>query len=135
MADETLKIKAALEGHLNAIPDLPNIAWENTPFNPTTGTPWLQPRFIPNNRTQRTMGTQFITRYDGLMMIHVHTPEGQGSSEAMSIAKTLVEAFEATTNITNDDITVHIRGAETRSGVHEAPWYYITVVVDWFCHK
>lgn len=135
MADVTADIKIALDKHLSEIVGLPDVAWENVPFEPETGTNWVQPRFTPNRRRQQTMGTQFLTRYDGLYRVHVHTPEGQGAKAAQDIAATIVEAFEATTNLEHNGTKVQIRGSETRSGVHDAPWYYITVVVDWYCYK
>lgn len=140
MADITKDIRAALETKLSEISGLPDIAFQNVSFDPTTGTPFVKSMFMPVNRRPAVRGQNPQKLYTGNYMVTVYTPEGKGPGAAEDLAATIVEAFEATTDITytnpsTETITVSIEFAEIRQGITDTPWYYVPVVIGWYIYK
>ena len=133
-------LRAALETHLSNVSGTPSVAYENVPFEPTTGTSFLQVMFLPTERRPAVRGLNPQQRYQGVFSILVHTPEGKGPKEADDYANILLEAFEATTDIsfTNSDletINVSIDYAERQQGILDSPWYYVRVDIGWYIYK
>lgn len=130
-------IRAALETHLSNVSGIPSVAYENVSFEPQTGTSFLQVMFLPTERRPAVRGLNPQQRYQGVFSILVHTPEGKGPKEADDYANTLLEAFEATTDIsfTNSDletIKVSLDYAERQQGILDSPWYYVRVDIGWY---
>ena len=88
-------IRAALESHLSTTAGLPAIAYENVPFDPTTGTSFLKVMYIPTTRRPAVRGLNPQQRYEGLLSVTVYCPEGNGPSTADDYANLVTEAFEA----------------------------------------
>lgn len=133
-------IRAALETHLSNVSGIPSVAYENVSFEPTTGTSFLQVMFLPTERRPAVRGLNPQQRYQGVFSILVHTPEGKGPKEADDYANILLEAFEATTDIsfTNSNletINVSIDYAERQQGILDSPWYYVRVDIGWYIYK
>lgn len=130
-------IRAALESHLSDVSGIPSVAYENISFEPTTGTSFLQVMFLPTERRPAVRGLNPQQRYQGVFSILAYTPEGKGPKEADDYANLLIEAFEATTDIsfTNSDletINVSIDYAERQQGILDSPWYYVRVDIGWY---
>ena len=133
-------IRAALETHLSNVSGIPSVAYENVSFEPQTGTSFLQVMFLPTERRPAVRGLNPQQRYQGVFSILVHTPEGKGPKEADDYANTLLEAFEATTDIsfTNSNletINVSLDYAERQQGILDSPWYYVRVDIGWYIYK
>ena len=133
-------IRAALESHLSAVSGIPDVPYENVSFEPTTGTSFLQVMFLPVERRSAVRGLNPQQRYQGVFSILAHTPEGKGPKEADDYANLLIEAFEATTDIsfTNSDaetINVSIDYAERQQGFTDTPWYYIPITIGWHIYN
>lgn len=132
-------IRAALETHLSNVSGIPSVAYENVSFEPQTGTSFLQVMFLPTERRPAVRGLNPQQRYQGVFSILVHTPEGKGPKEADDYANTLLEAFEATTDIsfTNSDletINVSLDYAERQQGILDSPWYYVRADIGWYVY-
>ena len=128
-------IRATLEVRLSQIPDIPTIAYENVPFNPTTGTPFVQPKFVPGSRKPAVRGINPQQLYKGVFRVFCYVPEGRGVSEADSLANKVIEAFDATTDISFGDTIVCIDYADRDSGCLDQPWYYVPVNIGWFIYS
>lgn len=129
-------IRAALEIKLAATSNIPtHIAYENVSFEPTTGTSYIKTNFIPTSRRPAVRGLNPQQRYEGVFRLQVYCPEGNGPATADAFANTLIEAFEATTHITHNSITVSVDYAERRQGFLDAPWYYVPVSIGWYCYN
>lgn len=132
-------IRAALESRLEDTSGIPVIAWENVPYNPTTGTPFIKPMFQPVLREQAAMTTNPSHRYQGLFTILCHYPEGTGPGTSQGTVDTLVNRFNSTVDIsyTNTDletIVVSIRGVQQEGSYTRSPWYITPVTVSWFIY-
>ena len=140
MASIYNEIRSALEVHLSNVVGVPPIAYESVSFEPTTGTSFVQTMFLPTERRPAVRGLNPQQRYQGVFSLLVHTPEGKGPKEADDLSNLLIDAFEATTDIsfTNpDDITfdVSIDYAERQQGILDSPWYYVRIDIGWYIYN
>jgi hypothetical protein len=135
MANVDRKIRAALEGQLANITDVPSIAYENVSFSPTTGQSYLEVRYVPVTRRPAVRGLNPQQRYDGIFAINCYAPEGNGPAAADTLADNVIEAFEATTKLTSGGLTVFIDYAERQQGLTDSPWFLVPVSVGWYAYN
>lgn len=133
-------IRSALEDKLASTTGLPDIAWENLNFTPTTGTSFIRPEFLPLNRRPAVRGLTPQHRYDGLFTVFCYCPENEGPGTCDAIADLVIETFESTTDIsydvdTNTTVIVSIDYAERDQGFSDSPWYYIPVNIRWYIYN
>ncbi len=138
MANVNNDIRAALESKLANTAGLPDIAYENVSFSPTTGTSFLQVNFLPTLRRPAVRGLNPQQRYQGVFVVTAYAPEGNGPKVANDYLDIVEAAFEATTKIEysgSEDITVSIDYAERQVGFVDTPWYYVPLNIGWYCYK
>ncbi len=135
MATVDRDIRAALETQLNSITDAPLIAYENVQFSPTTGQSYLEVRYVPVTRKPSVRGLNPQQRYDGLFSIYCYAPEGSGPAVADTLANNVMDAFEAVTSLTNNNVTVSIDYVERQEGSQDSPWFMVPVIVTWYAYK
>jgi len=131
-------IRRALEVKLDN-EGIADIAYENVAYSPTTGTSFLQPSFIPTIRRPSVMGTNPPQRYQGLFRVRCHAAEGTGPNAAESLADSVIEAFEATTDISyntgSETLLVSIDYADRGAGLLDTPWYIVPVNIGWYIYN
>ena len=140
MASIQNDIRAALESHLAGTSGLPDIAYENVAFEPTTGTSFLTVQYLPTVTRPAVRGLNPQLRYQGVFSVTVFTPEGRGPATADDYANKVIDAFAATTDIsfTNIDaetIKVSIDYAERQQGIIDSPWYFVPINIGWYIYK
>lgn len=154
-------IRACLDTHLSNTPNIPVIARQNIPFEPTTGAPYIQASLVPTSRRPAVRGLNPQQRYDGIYNILICTPEGLGSGAGYDVADLLLDRFNATTDIvyTNpfdailqengDDILlednsrlllgsptiVSIDYSEVRTSFLDSPFYCTPLTVAWYAYQ
>jgi hypothetical protein len=128
-------IRAALEVKLGSITDVPSIGWENLQFSPTTGQPYLKPRLIPTRREPAVRGINPQMYYQGIFRIECYVPEGFGPAAGDDLADKIMEAFEATTDVSQAGTIVSIRYAEREQAEIDGPFYMIPVNIGWYIYK
>lgn len=128
-------IRIALETTLNSIPDVPDIAWENVSYSPTTGVPYIKPRLIPISREPAVRGLNPQMLYKGTFYIECYSTEGNGPSSADALANKIIDAFDATTDVSYGDTIVSIQYADRTQGVLDGPFYMIPVHIGWYLYK
>lgn len=127
MADISATIRQSLETKLSQISGLPTIAYENTDFKPTVGTPFVMVRLMPTGRRAAVTGPSPQQRYDGILAVDCYNPEGVGPAAADAIAAKVLDAFDAATSV--DNITIEY--AERDRGVIDGSWYVVPVNIGW----
>ena len=135
MANIDKDIRAALESQLTNITDVPSIAYENVSFSPTTGTSYIQASYAPLTRRPAARGLSPQQRDEGLFFINCYAPEGSGPSAGDTLAKNVMEAFEATTKLTHNSKTVYIDYAERQLAFVDSPWYVVPVTIAWYAYN
>jgi len=128
-------IRAALEVRLTGIADLPEVAWENLTFSPTTGQSFVKPRLVPTVREPAVRGLNPQQYYQGIFRVDCFVPEGLGPRAADDLADKIIDAFEATTDVTNGSTIVSIRYAEREQGMPDGAFFMIPVNVGWFIYN
>lgn len=128
-------IRAALEVKLSTVADVPSIGWENAQFSPTTGQPYVKPRLMPTRREPAVRGTNPQMYYQGIFRIECYVPEGAGPSAGDDLADKIMEAFEATTDVSQGSTIVSIRYAEREMAEIDGPFYMIPVNIGWYIYK
>lgn len=160
MASRYSEIRPALETYLNETADIPTIAWDNVEYSPTTGTPFIKAQFQPTSRRPSVIGTDPNNRTQGLMTLLLHYPKGTGSKTSQDTCDTLIDRFEAYTDIAynkttdtlltedgfdlllesgdnlllDDILFVRIEYAQQESSYTESPWYVTPITVAWFAY-
>ncbi|MCJ8336463.1 MAG: DUF4128 domain-containing protein [Epibacterium sp.] len=127
-------IRATLEVELSQIPGIPDIAYENVTYQPTTGTSFVKPKFVPVSREPAVRGINPQQLYKGVFRVSCFTPEGRGPAEADELANKIINAFDATKDISFSGTIVCIDYADRDSGFTDSPWYYVTVNIGWFIY-
>ena len=128
-------IRAALEVALAAIPNMPPIAWENKSFTPDTAVGYIQVRQLPTARRPTVRGLNPQQRYQGVFQLLVKMPENKGPNPAQTVVTALINAFEATTDLSHDTTFVTIDYTEQVGGFTDSPFYTIPVNVNWYSFK
>tara|TARA_B100000497_G_C7635586_1_gene382050 strand:- start:349 stop:774 length:426 start_codon:yes stop_codon:yes gene_type:complete len=133
-------IRAALETHISNTANLPTIAYENVAFEPTTGTSFIQVRYMPTSTRPAVRGLNPQLRYQGVFYVIVSTPEGNGPSTADDYANKVINAFQVTTDISftnaqSQTIKVSIDYAERQQGLIDSPWYHVPISIGWYIYN
>ena len=128
------KIEAALETHLLAIPSIPDVSFENGGYTPTTGTPYIEAVFLPTIREPATRGNAFQTYYQGVFRLECNVPANKGRGEAITLVESIIDAFEANTDITFDGLTITTRYVEKETGTKEGAFYNVPINVGWYVY-
>jgi hypothetical protein len=128
-------IRSAFEVALNNVTDVPSIAWENFSFTPTTGQSYIKPRLLPTRREPAVRGTNPQMYYQGVFRVECYVPEGNGPAAGDDLADKIIDAFEATTDLSHNTTFVSIRYAERELGEIDGAFYMIPVNVGWYCYK
>lgn len=135
MANIQREIRSILETQLAAVNDVPQIAYENVPYSPTTGISYIEVNFVPTSRRPAVRGLNPQQRYEGIFIINCYAPEGKGPAAAETIAENVMTAFEATTSLTTNNITVSVDYSEVRQGYLDSPWFVVPVSIGWYAYN
>lgn len=128
-------IRAALETTLSSVTDLPSVGWENVQFSPTTGQPYVKPRLIPTRREPAVRGTNPQMFYQGIFRVECYVPEDVGPSAGDDLADKIIDAFEATTDVSYSGTIVSIRYAEREMAEMDGPFYMIPINIGWYIYS
>jgi len=128
-------IRKVLETTLAGITNVPEIAWENVTYTPTTGTSYLKARFAPTRREPSVRGLNPQMYYQGIFVVDVYCPEGTGPSVADDLANTIIDTFDAPNDLTVDGTSLTIQYAERELGTQEGAFYRIPVVISWYIYN
>jgi len=128
-------IRSALEVELSNVSGIPEIAWENVNFNRTTGQSYVAPRLIPTRREPAVRGLNPQIYYQGIFRVDCYTPEGFGPAAADELADKVIDAFEATTDVSYNSIIVSIRYAEREQGISDGAFFVVPVIIGWYLYN
>lgn len=140
MASIYRDLRAALESKLASITDIPDISYENVSYDRVNGTEYVESSFLPTLRRPAVRGLNPQQRYQGVFRVVCYAPEGNGPGAADEIADKVMEAFEATTDISytpsgGDEIIVSIDYAEREGGGLDTPFYYVPVNIGFYIYN
>ena len=128
-------IRAALETKLSNIAGIPPISYENVKYEPQSGQTWVSCKLVPAIRRPAVRGLNPQQEYTGSFLVMIHAPENQGPNAADVLANTIINDFDATTDINDAGIILSIRYAERRPGYNRSPWYVIPIDISWYIYN
>jgi len=134
MASIYEEIRAALEVELSNVSGISNIAWENVTSDFASSDTFVKPRLLPTTREPAVRGTNPQMYYQGIFRVECYTPEGVGPSASDDLADKIIDAFEATSDISYGGTIVSIRYAEREQGMSDGVHYMIPVNIGWYIY-
>ena len=153
-------IRATMDTALAAVSGLPDIAFENAPFEQNAGTPHLRTAFFLTSRRPAVRGPNPQHRYQGLYQVTVAVPTDQGTGAALEYADLILTEFDGSTDLffnTVDEVlltesgafittesgarilrdnvvNVSIEYSELGSPFYDDPFYCVPVQVAWYVY-
>jgi Bacteriophage related domain of unknown function len=122
-------IRAALETKLATITG-PEYAWENTPYVPTTGTPFVQVTLLPAQPANIEIGPGYTEQ--GLFQASGFWPKDSGAAAITAWAEQVRAAFPFRSSFVNAGVTVIITGTpEIGPARPDADRVMVPVKVNW----
>jgi len=128
------KIRADIEAHLNALTGLPQVAFDNVPYEQQLGTTYLRTKFTPTSTRPIVRGPNPQQRYQGFFSILICTPENLGSGSAYALADSICSHFQVHDALGAVAPFVNIEYVDVASGFNDAPFFCLPVTVGWFAH-
>lgn len=134
-------IRACLDSRLNlAVSGTTPIAFQNQKFIPVTNTTFIKTAFVPTLRRPAVIGLNPQQRYNGIYNLVICTPEGKGSGGAYDLADTLLDLFNATTDVSHPnypstDVIVHIDYSELDNSFLDSPYFCTPINIAWYAYK
>lgn len=133
------KALAALEGRVKTLVNVPDVAYENTVYVPTTGRAYIRTRFMPFDRRPASCGVgndgkPFLQKYQGVFQLLLNYPESRGQGPTNKMVTEICDKFEAATDINFQDMYLTIKQVERMRGVDESGWFKTPVNIHWFSY-
>lgn len=122
-------LTGALDGHLNTMAGLPDVAWPNSDYKPAEGTLFLSVAHLPAN--VENINLKYTEEHIGIYQVLVVGAAGQYKSETEAMADAVVDHFLSNRELTYNGLTVKIITAQFNSGLSEGAWYQIPVSIDY----
>ena len=82
------------ESYLASNYTLTDIEYDNTPYTPTKGVPYVYPTVTNTSSRSVLKGVGSLTRYEGKLRFYIYTPLRSGTRESYTIADTLIDLLE-----------------------------------------
>ena len=131
-------IKQALESEIANVVGIPAAAqrsWENVPFKPTTGTPWVEMTLLPASSRKSAIGPSENYRHDGQFLVALNYPDStKGTAAVDALADAVRARFKIPVTLTSGGTTVRFNWSERNQGVRLAPWWIVTVTISWYAY-
>jgi hypothetical protein len=128
-------IRACLDNRLAGTVGIPAVAYQNVPYEPTTGTPFIKVNMVPTSRRPAVRGLNPQQRYDGLYSILICTPENMGPGAGYDIADLLLDRFNAATDISFNGLIISVDYSEVRTSFLDSPFYCTPVTIAWYVYN
>tara|TARA_R110000803_G_scaffold37766_3_gene81487 strand:- start:52 stop:459 length:408 start_codon:yes stop_codon:yes gene_type:complete len=120
-------IQAALDTRLASIAGSPPIAWPNIEYEPTGGTTYLRPAFLPAETLQSGLGSEGLDETNGIYQIDVVYKVGSGRS---SLVDSVADHFKRGTVATYNGVNVRIRSVSIAPAIFDIAWHFVPVSVS-----
>ena len=107
----------------------------NEPYNPNKNTQYVRPFFVPLNRFPAVRGLNPQIRYEGYFQVDCCALPNVGPQSADDLADSIIDAFEATTDLTYNGTTVSIVTVERDQGyIEDTQHYCVPVRAFWYIY-
>jgi hypothetical protein len=126
------KVRAALRTKLLAqVGEVP-VAWENRPYAPVNGTPFLRERFVPQQARLVSLGPGGIVRHRGTLFLDYFHPTLVGLAAADGFVDTLLAALAPGTQLVYQGVTVTLESASRAGAQIDSQWVLTPCTIVWY---
>lgn len=127
-------IAQALESRLAAFTPAIAIAYENLPFAPVTGTPYLKANLLPASPDNSEMGSKnYFER--GILQITLLYPNNAGAGVARAKAVAIREWFKRGTTLTASGVNVTVTNDPAIApGFNDGDRYVLPISINYQAH-
>lgn len=126
-------MRSAFVTKLQDFVGLPSVAWENVPFTPTTGQPYIAPALLPGEPFQCEIGTSGANRHTGIYQISIYYPAGLGVLGFNTLRDGLCDHFKRGTVLTYGGTSVTIQKAFPGPVLQETDWQHAPITIQFRC--
>lgn len=131
-----VSIRTALLRQLSSIsPTLPT-AWENSKFEPVSGSAWQRVDILPAPPENTSIGTVNVVYESGIFQVLCKYPLNNGPNDATRRAELIKTSFPRGLSLTCDGVTLHIeKTPEIAPALPPSDgWYTIPVSIPYYAH-
>jgi hypothetical protein len=127
-------ISGALDGHLDTMTDLPDVAWENGDFQPIKDELYLRASVLPGDTVQGGLGDEGLDEHLGIYQVDIAAPAGAYKSAAYIMADKVADHFKRGSTVSYNGVNVRIRNVSRDVAGREDGWYIFPVSITYFSH-
>jgi hypothetical protein len=127
-------ITSALIQQLYAIDDLPDVAWPNTDYTPTTGELYLAAHLLPAEVVAAGVGKDAKNKVPGIWQVDVMAPIASGWSTYTTWVDTICGQFKRGNSSTYNGTTVWFRKAYPSSRMIEGAWCKVPITINFYTY-
>lgn len=124
-------ISNALSSHLQSLPDLPPVRWENAPSTPETGTLYLAENYLPGNTGATGIENTASLDYTGIYQISIYAPIDDYKLVTREMTDKLASHFKRGTVVSFGGQDVRIVSVSVAAGDRRDAWFFTPVSVQW----
>jgi len=115
-----------IESRLNTGWTTTAIAYDNVPYIPTPGTPWIRCTILPGSVDALEFGRDALKEHSGIIDIGIFTPRNTGSATGRGYADTLSALFDMA-----EFGTIDCEEAELQNLGIDEDWYHLSVSIPY----
>lgn len=127
-------MRAASRQRLQALANLPAVAWEGRAYTPVKGTPFITEAFRPVSSVVSALGSGGTIAHRCLATFTLHYPPNAGSTAIDAMAGALLAHFAPGLSLTYSGQVSVIQQAERLGLTQEPDWINASVVVTMIGH-
>lgn len=136
---DTQIIRCTLEDRLNGgtytgITNSTDISWENIKFNPIDKDAWIKSRFVVTEQVPSIVGAGNAVLWRGLYLIDCYVKENTAVSALDVLADQVMSRFPYGTQLEESGKIINIRSTSRAGSIHDTPWYFVPVAVNWYAY-
>jgi hypothetical protein len=119
-------MQAALDARLDAMDSTP-IAWPNVPYEPSAGTTYVRPQFLPTETVQASLGASGKDETNAVYQVDVVYPRGAGRA---TLTDTIADHFKRGTVLSYNGTSLRVRSVSIGPAILDGAWVFVPVSID-----
>jgi hypothetical protein len=124
-------VKQQLDTAVGAVSGIPALVLENVINRPTSGTSFTRTTLLPARPNRLTVGVSGRDELFGMYQVDLYYPIGQGSTNALTAADLVVNAFPRTWSVAVNSDVLRVTQSWVEAGREVNGWYAVSVILQW----
>ena len=119
-------MQAALDARLDSMDSTP-VAWPNIPYEPSAGTTYVRPQFLPAETVQVSLGASGKDETNAIYQVDVVYPRGAGRT---TLTDTIADHFKRGTVLSYNGTSLRVRSVSIGPALLDGAWTFVPVSID-----